>query len=296
MDKEQARFILQCFRPDGADAEDHDFADALAVAIEDRELGAWLARERAFDATFAKAVANIELPTTLRENILNSLAAERGDIPQADHPFDRSMMSALATIAPDPALKMRILTAMNQSQSATMPTSSFWHRLAMPLAAAAGVALAFVVTNPHHSTPQTAAALKLPVDVVQANFIQAFGSPNFTLDLKREDHRELIGNLKARKLPCPCCLPPGLSNTKGVGCREFVINGKHGSVICFNEHENGPVHLIIFRREDVDDALPDKESPHLDQHGSWATASWQHGDTVCILIGEMDVDKLAALF
>ncbi len=53
MDKEEARFILRCFRPDGADAENPDFAQALGWAAKDRELGEWLARERACDAGFA---------------------------------------------------------------------------------------------------------------------------------------------------------------------------------------------------------------------------------------------------
>ena len=54
MDKEQARFILQSFRPDGADAKDPDFAEALAVAAEDRELGDWLAAERALPASISR--------------------------------------------------------------------------------------------------------------------------------------------------------------------------------------------------------------------------------------------------
>jgi len=59
MDKEEARFILRCFRPDGADAENPDFAEALAWAAKDRELGEWLARERARDADFASALSSV---------------------------------------------------------------------------------------------------------------------------------------------------------------------------------------------------------------------------------------------
>ena len=84
MDKEQARFILRSFRPDGADVDDKDFAEALALATENRELGEWLADERAFDAAFAKALSSVELPETLRQDILGCLAGERGDFPQAE--------------------------------------------------------------------------------------------------------------------------------------------------------------------------------------------------------------------
>ena len=60
MDKEQAKFILQSFRPDGADASDADFAEALEFAARDRELGEWLASERAADAQFANALGHTE--------------------------------------------------------------------------------------------------------------------------------------------------------------------------------------------------------------------------------------------
>ena len=59
MDKEQARFILRSFRPDGADARDPDFTEALELAMEDRELGDWLANERAFDTAFSQALQTL---------------------------------------------------------------------------------------------------------------------------------------------------------------------------------------------------------------------------------------------
>ncbi|MEI6177246.1 MAG: hypothetical protein WCS43_10165 [Verrucomicrobiota bacterium] len=295
MDKEQARFILHSFRPDGADANDHDFAEALALAMEDRELCEWLANERAFDAGFAKALAAVKLPEDLRLNIIGCLAAERGGIPQADDNLDCALIGAVSLIQAPPELRMQVLTAMERTITARVPRKPFLQRLAMPLAAAAGVALAFFLTN-NSGQPEITADRKLPVDVVQANFIRAFESPDFTLDEKREDHRELIKNLKERKLPCPCSLPDGLAKMKGIGCRELVINGKHGSLICFDERTKGVVHLVVFRREDVDGDLPDNEHPQMVQNGRWATASWQHHQNVFILIAATDVQKLASLF
>ena len=69
MDKEQAKFILQSFRPDGADAQDVDFTEALHLATEDRELGEWLAQERAQDAEFAVALNDLAIPEKLRDEI-----------------------------------------------------------------------------------------------------------------------------------------------------------------------------------------------------------------------------------
>lgn len=295
MDKDQARFILQSFRPDGADANDHDFTEALVMAIEDRELCEWLANERAFDASFAKALATVKLPDNLRQNILGCLAAERGGIPQAGDALDQTLIEALSTIQAPPGLRMQILTAVERTTRNDHAKKPVWQRLGIPLAAAAGVTLAFWVTSPS-SSKGIAQQHKLPIEVVQANFIQTFESPDFTLDEKREDHRELIKSLKARKLPCPGCLPHGLANVKGVGCREIVINGKHGSIICFNEGKNGIVHLVVFRREDVVGELPTTEHPQIGRDGRWATARWQHDNNIFILIAATDTKSLAALF
>jgi hypothetical protein len=116
------------------------------------------------------------------------------------------------------------------------------------------------------------------------------------LDEKREDHRLLVQNLQERQLPCPCCLPPGLENVKGIGCRELVIDGKRGSLICFDERETGVVHVVIFRREDVSGEFPDKARPAFSQSGHWATARWQEGENVFLLMSHTEVGKLTALF
>lgn len=296
MDKEQARFILRSFRPDGADANDRDFAAALTLAMQDRELGEWLAEERALDTAFARALNTVEIPEMLREDILGCLAGERTDFPQAGDTQDAAIIGALASIQPPESLRGEILAAMDRSASVAFPRNSMWRRVALPLAAAAGVAFAFFLTRQNSPQPALADSGPLPVDVVQAGFIRTFESPLFSLDEKRDEHHELLQHLESRKLPCPGCLPPGLVGVKSIGCRELVIDGKHGSLICFDEHENGIVHLAIFRREDVFGNLPQRDRPTFVQSGSWATARWEDEKHVFILIGATDLRKLASLF
>ena len=299
MDREQARFVLRSFRPDGADVNDQDFAAALALAIENRELGEWLAAERVFDAAFAKALATVALPEHLLQDILGCLAGERGDFPQAEDARDAALIGAVASIQPPRALREEILAAMGQPGQATRPGKPVWQRLAMPLAmplaAAAGIALAVFLTR-RNDPPPLAIASPVPVDVVQAGFIQAYQSPSFSLDTKRTDHQVLITHLKSLQLPCPGCLPPGLAKLKGIGCRELVIDGKRGSLIGFDERVNGVVHLVIFRREDVCGELPERDHPAFAQSGSWAAARWEDEQNVFILIGNTAVEKLATLF
>lgn len=296
MDKEQARFVLRSFRPDGSDVDDKDFAEALALAMENRELGEWLAEERSFDASFANALSSIPLPDTLRQDILGCLAGERGDFPQAEDSWDAALIGAIASIQPPAALRDEIIAAMDRTALAKKPSQPLWRRFSLPLAAAAGVALAFLLTRNNTQSTSIASNAPVPVDVVQAGFIRAYESPLFSLDEHEGEQQELIANLKSRKLPCPGCLPPGLANVKGIGCRELVIDGKTGSLICFDERENGVVHLVIFRREDVCGELPQRDHPEFAQKGHWAAARWEDDKNVFILIGATDVGKLAKLF
>ena len=295
MDKEQARFILRSFRPDGADAGDPDFAAALKLAMENRELGEWLAGERAFDAAFAEALGSVDLPENLRGEITACLADKRGDFPQAEDANDAAWIGALATIQPPVSLREEVIAAMERTVTKDRGKQSILRRAAIPLAAAAGIALAFFITRPANPTAVVETGT-VSLEAVQAGFIRAYESPLFSLDEKREDHRLLIQHLKERGLPCPGGLPAGLRNVKGIGCRELVIDGKRGSLVCFDEREIGVVHLVIFRRADVSGGFPPKDRPEFAQNKNWATARWQDGGNVFLALSHTRVGKLTALF
>ena len=306
MDKEQARFILRSFRPDGADAGDPDFAEALKLAMENRELGEWLASERAFDAEFAQALGSVNLPENLREDIMACLAAERGDFPRAEDATDAAWIGALASIQPPVSLRDSVLAAMDRTakQDVAPPVISIFRRLSIPMAAAAGIALAFLLTR-NGSSPNPANLTGLPVagnvqavslQAVQAGFVRTFESPSFDLEEKHGDRQVLDQHLRKRKLPCPGELPAGLANVKGLGCRELVIDGKHGSLVCFKVAGNGIVHLVIFRRDDVSCQLPSKGKPVFEQDGKWASARWVDGDKAFLLISQTEVGRLTELF
>ena len=299
MDKEQARFILSSFRPDGADVGDPDFAEALKLAMENRELGEWLASERAFDAEFANALGTVNLPENLREDIMACLAAERGDFPQAEDASDAAWIGAFASIQPPSALRDKVIAAMDRTVSEDITPAaniSIFRRLAIPLAAAAGIALAFFMTRPENPTTVAVKSRGVPIDVVEAGFVQTFESPAFALEQKDGDHQVLDQHLRERKLPCPGQLPRGLENVKGLGCRELVIDGKRGSLVCFNMGVDGIVHVVIFRRSDVCGELPPKARPAFSQDGKWATARWADGDKVFLVLSETQVGKLTELF
>jgi hypothetical protein len=304
MDKEEARFILRCFRPDGADADNPDFAEALAWAAKDRELGEWLARERASDAGFAKALSAVSIPASLREEILAGLAAERGDGADVSDAFDACVIGAMAAVSPPPGLRGEILAAMERT-TVHPPSNKILWRFGLPVAAAAGIAVAFLLSGPG-SKPTEPLANQVPVvggvvpvgnlltiSSVQDGFIKTFESesPNFVLDLKNRDHHALFDHLKSAKLPCPTrCLPKGLKEAYGIGCRELEINGKRGAVVCFLQ-KNDTVHLVLFKRCDVKCKLPVNGKPDIRKHGNWTVARWGDEEWVFVLMGKEGVDE-----
>lgn len=296
MDKDQARFILHSFRPDGADVEDEDFTEALKLAMENRELGEWLANERAFDAAFAKALCSVELPGNLREDIIGCLAAERGDFPQAQDATDSAWIGALASIQPPDALRKEVLAAMDRTVAVEdiRKKPSVFKRFAIPLAAAAGIALGLIVTRP--TATNNAMTRAVPVEVVQAGFMRTYTSPTFHLEDKGDNPQTLINIVREKKLPCPGKLPPGLRDKKGIGCRELEINGIKGSLICFKVGEGGVVHIMVFSRDDVSGYFPPKDHPEFLRKGDWSTARWEDGGKVFLVMSDTMGDRLPELF
>jgi len=70
MTLQEAKFILNSYRPNGSDSGSAAFGDALRMAGEDPVLGVWFARSRELDAAVAAKLAQVAPPPGLREAIL----------------------------------------------------------------------------------------------------------------------------------------------------------------------------------------------------------------------------------
>jgi hypothetical protein len=304
MDREKARFVLRSFRPDGADAADAEFAEALALAAADRELGEWLARERAADAEFSAALNRLALPEDLRSEILAGLAGDR-EVEPCD--MDEVWSRALMEIRPPDGLREEILMAMQSSVATGISRPRMWRRFAVPLAAAAGIALALILTRPDPDQGKDQAALTqnpapeavVPVTItrLEQQAIAELESPGFTLDLKNPDHEVLFRHIREHGAACPQgCLPPGLKDIPGIGCRTIDVGGKRGAIVCFRRAENDIVHMVVFRQRDVRCKLPACGSPKLEKRGDWAVAKWQEGGRVFLLLGHSSPEHLDEVF
>ena len=70
MNREEAQFILQAYRPNSEDAHDPQFAEALALARHDPVLAKWFAEEQAMDAAFAAKLRARPMPADLKSQLL----------------------------------------------------------------------------------------------------------------------------------------------------------------------------------------------------------------------------------
>jgi len=95
MNNDEAKFILAAYRPDGRDANDARFADAIAQAERDPELRAWWERQRAFDAQVAAKLAEVMPPPGLRESIL---AGGRASWPRRRSWYQPGWLAAAAAV------------------------------------------------------------------------------------------------------------------------------------------------------------------------------------------------------
>jgi hypothetical protein len=71
---ESAKFVLNAYRPNGADAQDPVFRAALEQAERDPELAAWFKEQRAFDSLIAGKLAEFEPPASLYATILAGIS------------------------------------------------------------------------------------------------------------------------------------------------------------------------------------------------------------------------------
>lgn len=75
MDEEQARLILQSYRPGEQEKDDSEFIAALQAVAANPELARWFAEEQAFDRAVAAHLESIPAPFGLKTRILAQGAA-----------------------------------------------------------------------------------------------------------------------------------------------------------------------------------------------------------------------------
>ena len=301
MDKVRAKFVLQSFRPDGADADEPAFAEALALAAKDRDLGEWLADERSQDAEFAERLLDLKIPNDLREAIFEVLEGAKDEPAE----FDADFVGALASVRPPEGLRDQILGAMEmEGKVVEMPKKKRgFFKTAIWATSAAAVVLAMVVVTFFFAGAGGNALAGTTPQELEYSAIEMLESRLFSLDLRNDRQAALYEWLEGKNLPKPDQLPKGLDGVKGVGCKILKIGAgkKKGSLICYRK-DGQTVHLVMMERETLDDAnlsdLSDaeKQCRGCEKKSGWAVTRWADAENAYLLLGQMEPEELAKLF
>lgn len=327
MDKEQAKFLLSSFRPDGADAHMPEFADALRLAAEDREVGEWLAQERAADAAFAKALNDVPIPDGLRDEILAVLEYD-GNSTDIDADIDSLFTGGMATIAPPEGLREQILAAMEmeQSQSESKKPDNVvdihrWRWIsAAGIAAVVAVGTFLTVNKPEPSNQSPALVNNSSVSnsVIQSGAVRPVAVHNavqeMAFKLTAPEELDLNTNLScahaakdfltSQQSPVPQNLPAGLDDAKLKGARDMYLEtGQPVSLLCFEKEDMGMVHIMVVDTADLEDAdaLDSMKSITLkDCKGCRKTSfnilQWREGETAYMMLTKAEKQDMVKLF
>lgn len=119
MKNQEAKFILGAYRPDGQDAEDATFREALTQAEKDPELRAWFERQRKFDSALSAKLKDIAPPAGLREAILTgSRVSVEAARPRRNWWMPVGWLAAAAAVA------LVATIAMKTRATAALPTGA----------------------------------------------------------------------------------------------------------------------------------------------------------------------------
>lgn len=99
MNNEEAKFILQGYRPNGADANEATFRAALDQVGRDPALREWFARQQAFDTAVSAKLLDVSPPAGLREAILAGGRVSTAETTRVGWWRSAAFMAAAASVA-----------------------------------------------------------------------------------------------------------------------------------------------------------------------------------------------------
>ncbi len=307
MDREKAKFILQSYRPDGADAGDPHCTEALKFAAEDRELGSWLADERAHDAMFAEALNSVDIPAGLKDEILSVIDNDL-TIPE-DLEFDSIFSGALMDVQPPSGLRDQIISAMEiekaEAEATVEPEKVVkfpkkWFNLTAIAALLMFGAVFMFSQLPNEGDENRVALHNIQID--SGNLINASHEVEYAQDSLGKVNEWLVNE----GLPEASSVPNGLisedTHTNG-GRRLKLDNGVEASMIFFEKKDTGNFYLMVLEADSVKNA--DKISGISQMTikrcstcpvTRFNVTSWKDADKVYMLLSKEDKKKITELF
>ena len=325
MDREQARFILQSFRPDGADSGDPDFEEALAVAAGDRELGDWLLREQEQDAFVSVALRNLAIPSTLRGSVLTALTAE-GNGTEEEEGAEEDNTDAgqkLTEIESSPPGSRPVEALPAEAQELTVlkveiagpqvaagdgPTArdaparkpGWLHTALIATLLVLGAFWAFEV-NSSNAGSREGKGERIGLRDLEAGAIAEVTRQGL-FPLRSSNLQAHQAWLRENNAPGfdPGELSPGVLEGRPVGCRFFMVGTTRISHVCF-DMKGSRAHLVVVRSEDLKAEELGKFGERGQDHcrrcrdTGVSMASWQGKDQAYLLLAKLREKELLEL-
>ena len=255
MTNEEAKFMLQGYRPNGQDADNEAFAEALAQAERDPSLRAWFEREQAFDALIAGKLREVRAPDGLRESILAG-------------------------------------TKLSTQPVAAERTPAWW-RGAWGVALAAAAAIALVTTlwlNPARSP----AVASLPGAELLLKTALAEYHGEHPMGLHADEMGALGAWLETEGSHLASGkIPVNLTELHERGCRVIGVAGLELFEICFRRDGNW-YHVYLAPRQSFDPSTV-RDEPMFHEQGEFVAASWADEKFVYLVSSTAGVNALRGL-
>lgn len=271
MNNDEAKFILRAYRPDGQDAADPQFAEALEQARRDPGLARWLAEETGLDAAIAKKMNSLPVPADLKASIL----AGRKIVPLRLVPWWRRSLHPAATAA---ALAATLATigylALHEPPEPKADFACFTHDITDYLGKGYGVL-------PRH----------VQLATTDASY---FGAMSYRMNYRSPSLDDIRQWLAQNGGHGDFANPAGLKKPLSLGCGVMDWRGKRISLIAFQTGRSLPqdkVHLVIINTADLPDA-PTLGKPHFQNGEDWTTAGWSDGPLTYLLMAPGDRQAL----
>lgn len=251
MNTEEAKAILQSFRPGSEDESDPHFKEALRLLEEDESLNEWFAQEMAFDQAFSAKLQEIHPPADLKTKILGQETTE-------------------------PEIEYSKGTAIPFSQEEN--SVSWWRNpMFISMAASIIVLLGFITLLIRPNTLQASEG-----DLPRFYDAVSYHADNFPGLATRSDNLDEIKTyLASHSVPTPGELPQGVRPMTPIGCVSYEWEGRSVAVICMGGQKVH--HLYVVHRADFPNDIPPIQ-PAFKQKGDQALAAWADSKNIYVLI------------
>jgi len=122
---EEAKFLLQAYRPNSDVADIPSITEALAMLEEDAALKSWYEEEREFDELFASKLSDIEIPANLESEILKQVVSKPNKVVEFPWWKQFSFFGAAASILLALGLLLSPMGNDSTGQSTVLTVESF---------------------------------------------------------------------------------------------------------------------------------------------------------------------------